>query len=469
MIRAELMGKHSFPCGDGKQIHIFEREGRYIARGRIDGSAFGETLGSDPDAAEKRLLAMLAELNNGTYRPPSHVGRKQKKRVATGKVSIQELIDAYIGDVRRRKGKRTAARYRNWLNHLIAYIQRPDVARRYPNAIHLDRDFVMDFIAFLNQRYVPRNGREAAKLAPMSRKGIREILDRFRALLVFAKKPDVNLLPVDFNIPVSRDLLPAVGSRDPLTRAALTLEARIQLVGRMDAWQLTHIAPSLVFPCRPEEMAGLLIEEIDWINQSIRFGDRFDGCDFTKGHQSWTLPVPREIMTLLCHAAGFRFTGPVLQSRRFYEHRAVSKIKLVVSGHFKDEVLKALQKARPETPQDAKVIVHKILRKCGGVSTDELRKEFKRACRAAGLGDKVTFYKCREAVTSDYETINMPMLQRRYVTGHSGSDILNTYTTFQWEQLKSELAKHWTYIEPLLAAISRRAEELGIECNRGVV
>lgn len=468
MTRAELLGRHSFSWGDGKQIHIFRREERYIARGRIDGRTFGETLGSNAEAAQVRLFAILAELNNGFFRPPSHPSRKQKKRLATVKVSFQELIEAYIQDVKRRKGKRTAARYRNWLNHLLAFTQRPDVARRYPYVINLDRDFVLDFIAFLNQRTVPRNGREGGKLIPMSKKGIREILDRLKAALVFAKKSEVNLLPVDFAIPVSKDVLPTIAPKDPLKGAGLTVEARIQLVGCMDAWQLTHVAPSLVLPCRPEEMAGVLIEEIDWENAAIRFGERFDGCDFTKGRQSWTLPVPPEVLTLLCNAAGFRCSGPVFQPRRFYESRATPKIELVVPGHLEEEVRKALQESRPSTPQDAKAIVRKTLRQCGGVSTDELREGFRHVCQATGLGDKISFYKCREAVTSDYETINMLILQRRYVTGHSGSDILNNYTSFGWDQLRGELAKHWTYIRQLLDAISARAQELGVECTREV-
>lgn len=469
MTRAELFGQHSFSWGDGKRVSVYQREGRYIARGRIDGKAFGETLGSEQLTAQKELLAILAALEKGTFRPPSHSSRNRRPRIAGGKVTVEELIEVYVADVKLRKGKRTATRYRNWLNHLLAYVRQPIVAGRYPYAIDIDRAFVIEFIVFLNQRPVSRNGREGAKTAPMAKKGIREILDRLKAMLVFARKPEINLLPAEFINPVDKGLLPIPPSKDPLRGVVLPVEVRVQLVSCMDPWQLTHIAPSLVLPCRPEEMAGLLIEDIDWENECIRFGDRFDGCDFTKGHQSWTLPVPREIMTLLCHAAGFRFTGPVLQSRRFYAHRAVPKTKLVVPGHFEDEVLKVLQKARPETPQDAKVIVHKILRKCGGVSTDELRKEFKRACWAAGLGDKVTFYKCREAVTSDYETINMPMLQRRYVTGHSAADILNAYTAFSREQLQSEMKKYWDQIRPLLNAISARARKLGIECNRGVV
>ena len=49
--------------------------------------------------------------------------------------------------------------------------------------------------------------------------------------------------------------------RQVAAHAATNPDLRIEIVGQMDAWQLCHLSPALIFPLRPEDVTGLLISE----------------------------------------------------------------------------------------------------------------------------------------------------------------------------------------------------------------
>ena len=66
MTQAVLFGSHTHLTASGKRIHIWQRGGRYIARGRIHGRHFGETLGCETQAPLK-LRRMLALLDDEAY------------------------------------------------------------------------------------------------------------------------------------------------------------------------------------------------------------------------------------------------------------------------------------------------------------------------------------------------------------------------------------------------------------------
>ena len=55
MVRAELMGSRTHRTLDGIQVHVWQRRGKYLARGRYQGQAFGETLGDNVAEATARL------------------------------------------------------------------------------------------------------------------------------------------------------------------------------------------------------------------------------------------------------------------------------------------------------------------------------------------------------------------------------------------------------------------------------
>jgi hypothetical protein len=64
MVRSELLGNHTHTTSSRIAVNISLRDGKYLARGRLNGQAFGETLGADRIKAERRLHELLVELEN---------------------------------------------------------------------------------------------------------------------------------------------------------------------------------------------------------------------------------------------------------------------------------------------------------------------------------------------------------------------------------------------------------------------
>ncbi len=468
MVRAKLYGEHSFPLTNGKKVHVWKRDGVFLVRGSVDEQRFGESLGCDEETAKALLLEIIANMNRGVYRRPTHPSRKQRLRRPVGNATLVELSAAYTFDVQRRRGKKTAQKYRNLLNHVLAFAREPDVARAYPYAASIDRNFALGLREFLARRLVTRNGRRSSVQRPMAKRSIGDILQRFGDTLRFACRPDTALLPVDFVNPVEGLPIEQAPPKDPFRHITLTADRRALMVRHMDRWQFLTLSPLFILPVRPEELTGLLIDDIDWKNSVVHFGTRFGGNDFTKGRQAWMLPFPPELTWILCAAAGLRGGGPLFLRRSVLEGGALSSIDSESSEALEDRVSEALIEAKSSTAQDAKQVVRKCFREAGGICTDELRREFRRLCAVANLGRDTKLYGCREAVTTELERTNLSMLLLRYLTGHSSTDIMNKYTAFDLRELKRGIRKYWKSIAPLLKAISDRAKELGVECLRDV-
>ena len=106
MERAELLGGHSHVTASGTSVHISKRNGKYLARGRLEGRAFGETLGADQKTAERRLHELLVELENGSYQRPSESRRRLLRSTAVPKLSLRQLSGRYVDEIRKLRGKR---------------------------------------------------------------------------------------------------------------------------------------------------------------------------------------------------------------------------------------------------------------------------------------------------------------------------------------------------------------------------
>ena len=59
MVGTTLMGSHTHTTITGVEVHVWQRGGKYLARGRYQGQPFGETLRGDVLAATARLRQLL--------------------------------------------------------------------------------------------------------------------------------------------------------------------------------------------------------------------------------------------------------------------------------------------------------------------------------------------------------------------------------------------------------------------------
>jgi integrase len=457
MVRAELLGQHSHMTLIGVRVNIYQRSGRYLARGRYRGEAFGETLGADISQASARLRRLLTEIEEGTFLRPTEARTRPLKQGSVPRLDLRRLCDGYLAEVRKRRGKRTTDSYLARLSPVLRFADTPSARRRWPLAMDLDRDFAIELRAALFSTPVTANGRAGSRPRPMSARQVYNVLSTLRSLLAWGLRPDVRKLPADFINPFSPDIVGHKPAKDPLRSVKLPIDHRIRLVESMDAWQLCHLAPSLVLPMRPEEATGLLIADVDLARRRLRFGTRLGGRDFTKGRQSFEIPFPVELIPLLTACKDQRVAGPLFRRRPVFEGREQPDLIVSEIGEIESAFEAELAAANPgtvQTEQDAKILFRGILRHLGSASPDGLSKEFGRLRRLVGLDEGVRLYDARAAVTTEMNRAGVPQLELRYLTGHATGDILNVYVCLD---IDGSMTGYFDAIRPLLAAIEERA------------
>ncbi|REJ87270.1 MAG: hypothetical protein DWQ35_21710 [Planctomycetota bacterium] len=240
------------------------------------------------------------------------------------------------------------------------------------------------------------------------------------------------------------------------------MDRRIELIRKMDAWQLKHLSLSFVFAIRAEDSDGLVISEVDWQNRCLNFGSRFSGSDFNKGVVSFHLPFPLELARIVRACVAGRAEGPLLRTRTVCEGNESRKLHVGSADDLVRLIKDAFSSARQDevqSAQDQKRIVRKTLRKMGGLRQGELRREFKRLLKAADINTDGRYYDVKGSVTTDMNSAGLSHLMLRYVTGHTTRDILNEYVSLDCEK---EMQNYFDYIQPLLTAIMTRADELGL-------
>lgn len=462
MVRADLLGDHSHQTTCGVQVHVWQRNGKYLARGRYQGKRYGEDLGSDSVQAAANLRRLMVDIENGCYVRPSEKRKRPLKCNTVPQLSVRELCSEFLTEKRRTVGKETSDTYRSRLVPVIEFSEQAESRRRWPRAMDLDREFAIALKVYLHERIATRNGRPSANEAPMSPRQMYNVMDCARSMFHWAKRPDVNKLPSPFVNPLSKEIVGNKLRQDPLRPIKLPLECRIELVHEMDLWQLIHLVIPFVLPLRPEDYVGLLISEVNFDHCLLTFATRLGGRDFNKGRQSFITPFPPEFVPLLRICIGHRVDGPLLRSRAVFEGRRRPLLSVDCSadiGLHLDRALIESPKDAIQTSQDQKLLFRRLLRKMGGVSEDGMAKEFKRLFVKLGIGTNIRFYDLRGSVNTEMDRAGVSHLVQRYVTGHTLGDILNEYVSLD---PAAEMQKYFDFISPLLKAVAERSAQLGI-------
>ncbi len=463
MVPAELLGRHTHVAGNKAAIHVWGRGSSFLARGRLAGQQFGEKLGDTEREAEVRLHEILCEISQGTYIVPSKRHKRQLAQPTSVRLTLRQLIDQFLVEKRQTTGEKTTSDYRARLTPLLEFAENETSRRRWPMAVDLNREFALEFRAALAQRIVHRNGRGASESKLISPGQTYNVLDACRTMLNWARSVQVGKLPSWFANPFSKDIVGQRPQKDPLRKQVYPIDVRIQLVEQMDEWQLTHLAIPLLLPLRPEDYTGLLISDIDYANGWFLFGRRFEGRDFTKGHTSFVCPFPARMEPILRFLTAGRNDGPLLRARSVFEgHRNARR--LVDSAHDSAwHIAESLRQADPRhiaTPQDQKKLIRSTIREMGGASGDKLSQEFSNIVTKVAQKKLGRFYDLRESVSTDLERAGISLLVKRYVTGHTTNDIMNTYVALE---PAVEMKKYFVLAEPLLEALLSRAGQLGLK------
>ena len=466
MRRAELMGGHTHETQNAVRIQIWMRDEKFLARGRHHREPLFRTLGSDEASASAELRKLMAEVENDTFlRPSDPLAKLRRQKPCVTPLSIVELATEFIAERRRTKGKGTATRYANWLAHVGAFAEQPRVKRQYPHAYGVNREFFVELKIFLGRRPVSPNGKAGAKRRLMAESTIRKTIEALRGMLLWACSASVRRLPADFLLPETSDILGKPKRKNPVRKVVFNLERRRRLVLISDAYQLSTLSLQYIVPLRPEQLAGLLIQEIDWAERVLSFGTRFDGRDFTKGRTDFCIPYPVELEPVLRAAVGRRCDGPVFLTRDVFIRRKRPAIETADLGDMKRAVEAALEDAPSDqllTDNDAKAICRETFARAGGVTTDGLSREFGKLIGPAGIDGDVCYYDLRGSVVSEMARVGVPTPYLRYVMGHEQTfgGTIDAYASLNMESIRESMQRHWDFCAELLAAIAKRAAYL---------
>lgn len=462
MVSAELHGKHTHKTSCGIKVNIYHRDGKFIARGSCQGKPFGPTLGRSEQEAEIRLRQLLTEIENGTFVRPSQAPARVFGQRSVPRLTLGELADLFLAEKRKLRGAKTESHYKSRLGPVIDFSGLAPSLKRWPLAQSIDREFVIELLSYLARREVTRNGQPGGFRKLISAAQIYNVLDCLRTMFNWAKRADNRKLPSDWINPLTADLVGKPPAKDPLRPDPLPLTDRVKLVGVMDRWQLAHLAISLVLPLRPDEVTGVLISEVDFVNGWFIVGSRLGGDDHTKEGVSFHMPFPSRLVRLIRELIGGRAEGPLLRNRRSYE-RPLGRLigsRQELESLYQAQLLRAGGEA--QATADRKRLFRGLLKQIGGASPDDLGREFKRVLRSAGLENGRSLYDLRHAITRSLKAAGLHEMEMTYCTGHSLNGILHKYTGLD---PVAAMQGYFDAIDPLLEAIEKRSCEVGVRAD----
>jgi hypothetical protein len=463
MVRAELLGSHTHKTTNGIRVHVWCRQGRFLARGRHQGRPFGKTLSADPQTASAQFRQLLVEIENRMFLAPSVARRRPLKLGPPAALTVRQLVDSYLQLVRKLRGKQTVGDYFSRLMPVIEFSERADSLRRWRNAADIDgsMDYALGLRSFLFQRTVTPNGHPIAQPKRMSARQIHNVMSTASAMFNYAKRPDVNLLPSTFANPITRQIIGDKPVRDPLEAPKLSLDLRIQMVGLMDPWQLANLAWSFVLPQRPDEFTALLIQDIDTTKRELRFGDRWGGDDHNKAKTAFRVCYPSEFVQLVKWLIGTRTAGPLMRRRTIVEGRRQPRSRAETIEEISILFDQAIAKATPDAvqnEQDRKRIFRGVLLDLGGVTGEDLAGEFKTLLVATGRPVQARFYDSRAAVITGLREARVSEILRRYICGRSQGRDSHVY--YEAQDLHGDMNRYFQHVRPLVEAIATRANAL---------
>lgn len=267
------------------------------------------------------LEPCCASGEDGTFVRPSEANSCPFETKQIPRLDLRGLCNEFLTEKRKLRGKKTARTYKDRLSPILDFAELKSSTQQWPLAASIDRGFVVEGRNFLMNRLVARNGKPGAKKKPMSVRQVINCLETLRTMLAWGCRADVRKLPLDFTNPVSRDLIGVPPCKDPLRKAKLPIERRMELIESMDDWQFLHLVTLFVLPLRFEDISGALISDVSFDEQTMRLCSRFGGSDFNKGRVSVEMPIPAELAGVFQLCIGHRTEGPLFQSRAVWQGR----------------------------------------------------------------------------------------------------------------------------------------------------
>ena len=443
-----------FPRGitPPRKVRIYERAGHYVLQWWDHGAK--QNLSDRVDGDFVAAIARARELDERLVE--QRTSGMQGKRLRH-----EELVDRFLGSQEARANAgditpQTVARYRTALAHYLAFVEQPQVARQYPFAARVDRDFQLELTGFLNQRWITGNGHQATSRRPMQGQGFVE--GTVRAMFAWALDPhEGNLLPASLANPFRRRGKSRRSGGAEFGAPDITVDMAVQFIGGCDRYQLALFAPLICYGLRAAEPCFLFREFLQdgWLTVPMIPQLAYT----TKGHREKRFPLVEPVARALARLDS-RSGGPLYHQRGVGEKSRRAPLANATLAELVIDFQARLRQLRQPGAAQITKLRTEVMAAAGAVNYDTIDGEYRSLASQLGWPRNATLKDFRHLFATLLENAGVPESYRRYFMGHApGSAAIVTYTHLD------EVREHYeraaaTKLRPLFDAIERRLGEL---------
>ncbi len=380
------------------------------------------------------------------------------------RIRHRQLVDRFVDDLGRRADggeldPATVQRYQDALKHYVAFATQPCVEAKYPLSSNANRDFALEFAAFLDNLRISANGHPNATQRRMS--ATHYVLDVVRSMFAWAADRDRgDLMPGGFRNPFAQRARKSQAAvPDPVCELDIGVPMAIDFIAGCDRFQLSAFAPLLLFGLRPSELGWLFWEylECGWLrvpcNSDLEYA--------TKGRREKRFPVPTCLRELWSPYSG-KALGLLYQNRRV----ATNEITWPFAGSSLAALIAEFQRrcttANQPSAMQRRHIRNQLMKEAAQLGYDHLKAEFDKIARRLNWPAKATLKDFRHLFATCLENAGVPEFYRRYFLGQSfGRSALAVYTHLTSDKLREHFQKALdTEMQPMRDAIISRCNEL---------
>jgi len=381
------------------------------------------------------------------------------------RIRHRELVESFVNDLDRRADAgeidpKTTTRYRSSLNHYLQFSHQPGVEAKYPSASNVDREFALQFAAYLVDLQISPNGHPHTPKRRMA--STRYVQDVVRSLFHWAADSERgNLLPDGFRNPfVGKNRKSTDVAIDPFGEPDVTLDMAIEFISVCDRFQLQIFALIVLYGLRPSELCFLFHESVvdGWLHVV---------CDpalnyVSKGRRDKRLPLIGELSALWMSATAGDRQGLLFERRRVVEQGESPPLLGASRDVLRCEFAERCGRRRNLTATERIGVRDEIMKEAGGINYDHVEAEFRGIARRLNWPSPATMKDFRHLFATSLMNAGMPEIYRRYLMGHSlGKASIITYSHLNDLRRHYELAVQ-NELQFVVEAVVKRIDELGI-------
>ncbi|HMC11624.1 MAG TPA: hypothetical protein VKH44_10050, partial [Pirellulaceae bacterium] len=374
------------------------------------------------------------------------------------RVRLVELVELFVADLglRANGGEISLAsvkRLSSALAHFQRFVAQPNVAKSWPWASQVDRDFRLAFSTFLQNERVAPNCHPHAVHRVLGDPEF--VLDACRTLFAWASDPQRgNLLPQGFISPFQRRGASTTVVHDSLVGDPdITLKMAGDFLEACDAFQLSVFSALILFGLRPSEITYLFKENVtdEWVKVVCIPELGY----FTKGRRNKQFPAMEPLLTLWNWEPDQ--TGVLFQRRDSKSKGPCNDLSLAGLANAFDERCRL---AGQPTAAAKEAIRDQVVRQAGGLDYDRIEHEFARLAGKLSWPKTATLKDLRHLFGTCLENAGVPEFYRKFLMGHSPGRVpIVSYTHLDAVRRHYQRAID-TEFAPCLNVIERRASVL---------